>query len=40
MKILSITGGKTDIHLPGLPSSFKASPAAYLPYPEIQTVIE
>jgi hypothetical protein len=40
MKILSFSGGKSDIHLPGLPSSFKASPAAYLPYPEIQTVIE
>jgi hypothetical protein len=39
MRILSFSAGKSDIYLSGLPSSFKASPAAYLRYPEIQTIM-
>jgi hypothetical protein len=39
MRILSYSAGKSDIHLSGLPSSFKASPATYLLYPEIQTMM-
>jgi hypothetical protein len=39
MRILCFSAGKSDIHLSGLPSSFKASPAAYLLYPEIQTIM-
>jgi hypothetical protein len=40
MRILIFSGGKSDIHLTGLASLFKASSAVYLPYPEIQTIIE
>ncbi len=39
MKILSFSAGISDIHLSGLPSFFKASPDAYLLYPEIQTIM-
>jgi hypothetical protein len=40
MRILIFSAGKSDIYLTGLPSPFKASPAVYLPYPEIQTIKE